>query len=119
MPDIGDYRRLSDLERTINQSLLQLPSARKLVNNVSKKYPFVFFEDEAFPLRCNLLKPFSRIALELACLIFNDRLSRARHIVKNAFGTATSRSRVFRRSICAKAETGINITKVLIILHNF
>ena len=72
MIDIGDYGRLNDssvyansyLTRAINRNLLQLPAARKLVNNVSKIYLFVFAGDEAFPLRCNLLKPFSRNALE-------------------------------------------------------
>ena len=46
MLDAGNYGRLSDsslyanfnLERAINQNLLQLSSARKLVNKVSKKY---------------------------------------------------------------------------------
>ena len=46
MVDIGDYGKLSDnsvyancnLERAINQNLLQLPSARKLFTNISKKY---------------------------------------------------------------------------------
>ena len=81
MVDIGGYGRLSyscvcansNLGRAINQNLLQLPSARKLVNNVSKKYPYVFVGDEAFPLRCNLLKSSSRNALELPYLIFNYR----------------------------------------------
>ena len=60
----------SNLGRAINQNLLQLPSARKLVNDVCKKYPYVFIGDEAFQLRWNLSKPFSRNALELAYLIF-------------------------------------------------
>ena len=40
-------------------------------------------------------------------------------MVENAFGIATSRFRVFRRSICAKVETALDIAKVVIILHNF
>ena len=54
MVDIGDYERLSDssvyansnLRRVKNQNMLQLPSARELVNNVCKKYPYVFIGDK-------------------------------------------------------------------------
>ena len=71
MVDIGDYERLSDssvyansnLGRVKNQNMLQLPTAREPVNNVCKKYPYVFIGDKAFPLPCYLLKSFSRNAL--------------------------------------------------------
>ena len=105
-----------NLGRAIYQSLLQLPSPRKLVNNFSKEYPYVFVGDEAFSVRCNFLKPFSLNVLELAYLIFNCKFSRARRIVENVFGVATSRLRVFSRSICAKVETAIDITKAVIII---
>ena len=108
----------SNLGRAINQNLSQLPSTRKVVNNVSKKYPHVFVGNEAFLLRYNLLKPFSRNALELAYL-FNYRLLRTRRIIENAFGIATLWFRNFSRSICAKVKTAIDITKAVIILHNF
>ena len=110
MVDIGGYGRLivstvytnSNLGRAINQNPLQLPSAIKMANKVSKKYTYVFVGDETFPLLCNLLKPFSRNALESPYLIFNYRLSRTRCIVDNAFEITTSSFRVFRRSICAE-----------------
>ena len=65
------------------------------------------------------MKQFSPNALEFAYLILNYRLSGARCILENVFGNATLKFRVFSRSLCAKVETAIDITKAVIILHNF
>ena len=51
--------------------------------------------------------------------IANYRISRARRIVENAFGISTSRFRVFRKAISANDDTAIEVTKAVVILHNF
>ena len=59
--------------------------------------PYCFLADEAFPLHCDLMRPFARlsVALEKVFKVFNYRLSRERCIVENAFGILAQRWRVF------------------------
>ena len=63
--------------------------------------PYCFVADEAFQLRCDLMRPFPR---RTACLsqdelVFNYRLSRVRRIVKNAFGILVQCWRIFSRKL--------------------
>ena len=126
MVDVGDYGRLSDgsvfsscnFGYQIINDKLDLPGPRVLPGT-EKAFPYVFVGDDAFPLRCNLIKPYPRGAIQLAESIANYRISRARRIVENAFGIATSRFRVFRRAITANVDTATEITKSILVLHNF
>ena len=52
-------------------------------------------------------------------MIFNYRLSRARHIVKNAFGILVQRFRVYDRHICMEDHNVVNVVKATCILHNY
>ena len=125
--DIGDSGRQSDggvfsngnIGRAINENLLNLPQPRLFTGNDTEKYPFVFVGDEAFPLKINLLKPYPRNALNNSRRIFNYRLSRARRVIENTFGISASRFRILRRSIIAKVEHVEEITKAVVVLHNF
>ena len=123
--DIGDYGRLSDggvfssshLGHAINTESLNLPPPRQLIAN--KLFPYVFVGDAAFPLRSNLVKPYPGTNLPEEERIANYRISRARRIIENVFGIATSRFRVFRRPICANVDTAIAVTKAVVALHNY
>ena len=123
--DIGDYGRLSDgsvfassqLGYAINMGTLDLPMPRKL--NENKLFPYVFVGDDAFPLKSNLIKPYPGTNLPERERITNYRISRARRIVENVFGIATSRFRVFRRAICANVSTAVAVTKAVVVLHNY
>ena len=75
--------------------------------------------DEAFPLRTNLLKPYSKRKLSLQQKIFNYRLSRARRVVENAFGILASRFRIFLRPIDLKVNTTETLIKAACALHNW
>ena len=124
--DIGDYGRLSDasvfsscdLGYCIKNNLFQVPPPRYLRGS-NKQYPYVFVGDDAFPLRSNLINPYSRNLLGMKERIANYRISRARRIVENAFGIATSRFRVFRRPITANIESAGHITKAVVALQNY
>ena len=65
------------------------------------------------------MKPYPDHSIPLDEIIFNYRCSRAKRIIENAFGIATSRFRIFRRPIIANTEKVILITKSVVALHNF
>lgn len=80
----------------------------------------VFIGDDAFPLRPNLLKPYSRCGhLNTRQKIFNYRLSRARRVVENAFGILVSRFRVFEKPISLSLRTAEQMVKTACALHNW
>lgn len=126
MVDVGDYGRLSDgsvfasshlgIAITNDRNPLNIPVTRKVGQFM---LPYVFIGDDALPLRHNLMKPYSRVSLELFQKIANYRFSRARRIVENVFGIATARFRVFRRAIATNVDKAILITKAIVALHNF
>lgn len=116
--DVGTNGRANDasifsnssLNKALQKNILNLP------NNA------VFVGDEAFPLRCNLLKPYPKSGatpLNKKQRIFNYRLSRARRIVENAFGILASVFRIFEKAISVDVETVDLIVKSACALHNW
>ena len=95
--DIGDYGRHSDgsvflssnIGYSIINKLFNLPPPKKL-RGTDKMYPYVFVGDDAFPLRQNLIKTYSKCQLGEEKIIANYQNSRAKKIGKNEFGVATS-----------------------------
>ncbi|XP_057308122.1 uncharacterized protein LOC130646008 [Hydractinia symbiolongicarpus] len=91
--DIGDAGRQSDggvfasshLGHAMEENLLNIPKSRPL-RITSKKFPFVFVGDEAFPLKEYLLKPYAKGFIQKKEQIANYRLSRARRQEENVFG---------------------------------
>ena len=126
MVDIGDSGRNSDggvfsscnLGIAITEDKLNLPKPEKIWGS-EFSYPYVFVGDETFPLRTDLMKPFSRNALEIKERVFNYRLSRCRRIIENTFGILASRFGIFRRPIIAREEVVVAVTKASTVLHNY
>lgn len=113
--DVGSDGRASD-STIFRTSTLNVAMEMNLLN-----WPEggVCVGDDAFPLRTNLLKPFSHRNLTLEEKIFNYRLSRARRISENAFGILASRFRILRRPIDLKVETTEVLVKAACAIHNW
>ncbi|XP_065571966.1 uncharacterized protein LOC136034610 isoform X1 [Artemia franciscana] len=109
----------SSFGKALEVNRLPVPGDKELPNT-SCPLPRVFIGDEAFPLKTNSLKPFSRYGdLTTDKKIFNYRLSRARRVVENTFGILASRFRVLKSTMMGKLETIDHIVKAVCVLHNF
>ena len=104
--DIGTNARISDggvfensaLAQALEYDELNIPDPTPLPNR-TMNVPYVTVTDDAFPLLPSILKPFALRTLTKEQRIFNYHLSRARHMVENAFGILANRFRVFMRPL--------------------
>ena len=98
--DVGCNVRISDggafsrcaLSSALENNSLSMP-ALALLPGTDIILPHVIVADDAFPLRKNIMKPFSTRNQPAPNRLFNYRLSRARRVVENGFGLL---SQVFR-----------------------
>lgn len=99
--DVGANGRRNNASIFNNSSFNEAISTNQL--NLPKNA--IFVANDAFPLRTNILKPYSRIGrLSHEQKIFNYRLSRARRIVENAFGILVSKFRIFEKPISTSLD---------------
>jgi hypothetical protein len=119
----GGVLNKSTFGRKLLDNSLNLPPPQELPNSRDgMEIPMFFVGDEAFPLRVNLMRPFSKPrigALNEEEKIFNYRLSRARRMIENTFGIMVARFRVFHRVINAAPATIDKIVKAAVCVHNF
>ncbi|XP_045453417.1 uncharacterized protein LOC123662651 [Melitaea cinxia] len=125
--DFGTNGRISDggvLQNTkffemLQDNKMELPDA-EVVKNSSTSLPYVFVADGAFSLRVDMIKPFRQADLHSReRKIFNYRLSRARHIVENAFGILASRFRIYHTVINLEPKNIEKIVMATCVLHNY
>lgn len=119
----GGVLNNSSFGKKLFSNELNIPPSQELRYCPSNmKIPHFFVGDEAFTLRENLMRPFSKPRTGLLARdqrIFNYRLSRARRVIENTFGIMVARFRVFHRVINGNPETVDNIVKAAVCLHNF
>lgn len=125
--DVGTNGRVSDggvfAKATLSQALednsINLPPDQALPGR-NKMQPHVFVADEAFPLRHNIMKPYSgRSLISYERRIYNYRTSRARRIVENAFGILANRFRIFLTKIQLEPDKVQHVVLAACALHNF
>lgn len=126
--DVGGYGKnsdgsifnTSDLGKKLKDGTLDLPSLKKLPGT-NVYLPHVIVGDEAFPLRTNIMRPYSRddVQGKEDEKIFNYRLSRARNVVENAFGILVRRFRLFERRLVLSQEHLISVVLAVCCLHNY
>ena len=122
--DVGAFGKQSDEGVFANSAL------SKLVDDSSKfppdrcipgytvKLPYTFLCDDAYPLKQNMMKPYSGNSLTAEQDIFNGQLSHARRCVECAFRILANKWRLFLKNIEAKPKTDNTIVKCETVLHN-
>lgn len=117
--DGGIYAN-SSLGQALQAGTLEVPAPCPLTSAPELgPMPFVIVADEAFPLKTFLLRPYPGKRLPEDHRVFNYRLSRARRIVENAFGTLSQCWRVYQRRLQVSPDTADSIIKATCILANY
>ncbi|GFW95269.1 DDE Tnp4 domain-containing protein [Trichonephila clavipes] len=113
--DVGGNGRAND-SAVFRNSSLNIAMENKAIG-----FPedHVIIGDDAFPLRPDLMKPFSKHGLSDEEKIFNYRTSRARRVSENAFGILAWRFRVFSKAIELKPDTIDRVILAACSLHNW
>ncbi|KAF7646310.1 hypothetical protein LDENG_00190140 [Lucifuga dentata] len=115
--DAGVFARSCFRSQLIQGKLAILPPSTLPGSEVQS--PHVFVGDEAFPLKVNMMRPYSGTNLTTEQRIYNYHHSRARQVVENAFGILAARWRVFGKAMECSIEKAEDITKACVSLHNF
>ncbi|KAM6937853.1 uncharacterized protein FYW49_000093 [Xenentodon cancila] len=108
----------SDLCTAMDRDLLNFPPPEPLPGS-DTVMPYVFVGDDAYPLRCDLMKPYPGVQTDQAQRLLNFRLFRARRVVENAFGILANRLKIFRSTICLEPDKVVKITMASLCIHNF
>ena len=96
-----------------------MPPSKTLLNDTGDVIaPHFFVGDKAFPLRSDLLRPFSRNALTNDAKIFNYRLSHAGRVVENFWGILANHWRLYHRHIYLNPKNVTTVIKATLVLHN-
>lgn len=106
----------SDLKKVIDNADKNFPKD-KIVGN-GRILPYVIVGDDAFPLQKHIMKPYSHKTNVKERQVFNLRLSRARHVVEQAFGILSNRFQIFQNKINLSVEKVELVTKTCCVLHN-
>lgn len=95
----------------------QLPGSNILLDIL---FPHFFVAGAAFPLKKNIMKPYSGRALSNKRRIYNYRISRARRKIQNSFGILVARLRILLSTIMTALPKNFEkITLACVALHNF
>lgn len=118
----GGVFQVSTLGHWLEREGLNIPTESTALPNdaTGNRFPYYFVGDNAFPLRRNLLRPYSVRNLDNVKRIYNYKLSRGRKSIECTFGMLTQKFQVLLKAIsCRKYSTIISIIQCVCILHNY
>lgn len=124
--DVGKNGRVSDggvwgnspISAHIESGTAGLPNDAVLPNS-DRSLPYIFMADDAFPLHRQIMKPFPHRQQSKNERMFSYRLSRARHVVENAFGILAKRFRIFHSPIQLHPDKVVPLVLACTCMHNF
>lgn len=114
----GGILRNSVFGKKLATDSLKIPNNEKF-GPMGEELPYFIIEDEAFPLKTNIMRPYPGKNTDTEQRIFNYRLSRARRVVENAFGILSNRFRIDHTTITGGVQLADRIVKATVVLHNF
>lgn len=79
------------------------------MEGISIEIPYFLLGDDAYPLKINIMKPYSKRGLSKEERIYNYRHIRARRCVENTFGIMVSKWRLLHKLIETTVENAIKI----------
>ncbi|XP_061716889.1 uncharacterized protein LOC133524757 [Cydia pomonella] len=124
--DIGAYGKNSDggifasskLGKRIQNNSLNIPDD-KILPGTNIALPHVFVADEAFPLQKHVMRPYPRSRTPSQDQKeFNNRQSRARKVVEDAFGILYQKFEIYNKNIRLNPDVVDDVVLTTCILHN-
>ena len=88
----------TNLRHKIEDGSIGFPDSEALGIDVPK-VNFFILEDDTFPLKLWLIRPYSSRTMDLKEMVFNYRIGWGRTVVENAFGMLTSCFKIFQSSL--------------------
>ena len=113
----GQIYNASEMAEVLQSGEMNLPDDAPLPND-DRPHPFFFLADDAFALKSNMMKPYSRRNLSREEKIANYRISRGRRVVENAFGIMALRWQCLLSTMQQKPQVVQVIVKTCMVLHN-
>ena len=95
-----------------------MPKADPLLHS-DQPIEYFLVGDDAFTLKTGLMKPLSFNSMTHQYRVYNCKLSRARRVVKNAFGILASRFRCLLVTLPVTPQRVFKVTHACCVLHNF
>ena len=90
---VGGVFSTRNLGYAIVNDLLDFPEPQN-VNDSDFTYSFIFVGDDVFPMKTNLVKPYSAFHLDFEKPITNYQIRKASRIIGSTFGIVEARIRV-------------------------
>ena len=125
--DVGEYGSNNDSGVLKNSRMGKMSEREEMnlpefetIEGDKLQMPYFLVEDEIFPLKNWLMRPYSGKSLvNEKRKIFNYRLSRTRRIIENTFGIIVARWRIFQTTINTEPERVEKIVFACVALHNY